>query len=216
MSREQRIIAVLEPQAATQGFELVTVEIAKTGGRTVLRVLLDKPELTLDDLAAANEWVGSLIDELNPFSGSYLLEVSSPGIDRPLRTLEHFARFAGEQVRISTEPLAVAQTRTGCGGAPAGAQQSSGQVPAAEARTPSEPLAAPPPSEPTAKQTPASAKRSRWSGVLRGIRDADVLLECDGVLHSLPFASIRKARLAGVIDFKKESDRKDETRCHRS
>ena len=47
--------------------------------------------------------VNAVMDELDPFPGAYTLEVSSPGIDRPLRTLEHFARFEGEKARLCCE-----------------------------------------------------------------------------------------------------------------
>ena len=54
------------------------------------------------ELARTQAWVGDVMDELDPFPGAYTLEVSSPGIDRPLRTAEHFARFAGEQAAVKT------------------------------------------------------------------------------------------------------------------
>ena len=178
-SKEQKIIALLEPEAIAQGFELVAIEIAGVGSRSVLRVLLDKAELTVDDLAAANVWVGALVDELDPFRGSYLLEVSSPGIDRPLRTPEHFVRFSGEQVRLSTEPLELSATL----GAIAGS--SNDQTDKAE----------------SAKTDDNKARRARWSGVLRGMQDDCVILECDGIIHNLPFRQIKKAHLVGKVDF---------------
>ncbi len=101
----RRLIDLLEPAAAERGFELVTVEQA--GGRKapVIRVLLDREEgLDIDAICAANQWVSERIDEVDPISGPYTLEVSSPGIDRPLRTREHFVRFAGETVTIKSKP----------------------------------------------------------------------------------------------------------------
>lgn len=53
-----------------------------------------------DELASAQEWINALMDEIDPFPGAYTLEVSSPGIDRPLRTKQHFQRFAGEKVAL--------------------------------------------------------------------------------------------------------------------
>lgn len=58
--------------------------------------------ISFDELARTQAWVGDVMDELDPFPGAYMLEVSSPGIDRPLRTPEHFARFAGETVTVKT------------------------------------------------------------------------------------------------------------------
>jgi ribosome maturation factor RimP len=108
--RRQRLITVLEAPAAEHGFELVDVEFGGSpgpgGGARVVRVLLDRPGgIGIDDLAAANLWVDAAIEGNEPYSGAWVLEVSSPGIDRPLRTLEHFARFAGEDVRLTTGPI---------------------------------------------------------------------------------------------------------------
>jgi len=99
------MIDSLEPVAIEHGFELVDVELAGASRAPVLRVFLDKASgLTLDDIAAANSWVSNVVDTVDPFRGSYVLEVSSPGIDRPLRTLEHFARFVGETAHIVVRP----------------------------------------------------------------------------------------------------------------
>jgi ribosome maturation factor RimP len=104
--RRQRLIVALEAAAVEHGFELVDVELSGTGGTRVVRVLLDRPGGPgIDDLAAANLWVDAIVDGDDPYAGAYALEVSSPGIDRPLRTLEHFARFVGEDVKLTTEPI---------------------------------------------------------------------------------------------------------------
>jgi ribosome maturation factor RimP len=106
--RTQQLIEALEGVAVEHGFELVDIEILQAGRQSTVRVYLDRAAgLTLDDIAAANRWVSACIEALDPFAGSYVLEVSSPGVDRPLRTREHFARFAGER--------AVVQTRQGEG-----------------------------------------------------------------------------------------------------
>ncbi|MCL1846553.1 MAG: ribosome maturation factor RimP [Coriobacteriia bacterium] len=104
--KEQRLIDVLEPEALAQGFELVDVEFCGAAGNRILRVLLDKEGgIGIEDIAAANAWVDALIEENAPFNSAFTLEVSSPGIDRPLRTPEHFARFTGEEARITTEHI---------------------------------------------------------------------------------------------------------------
>ena len=70
-----------------------------------IRVYIDTEDgVSFDELSAAQAWINDLMDEIDPFPGAYMLEVSSPGIDRPLRTLEHFARFAGEQAVVKTVP----------------------------------------------------------------------------------------------------------------
>ena len=104
--REQRLIESLEPMALANGLELVDVELAGSATNRILRVYLDKEGgIGIEDIADANRWIDAIIEAHPPFSGSFNLEVSSPGIDRPLRTLEHFARYFGEEARISTETL---------------------------------------------------------------------------------------------------------------
>ena len=101
----QSIIHALEPVAAKHGFELVDVEVGGTTRTPVLRVFIDKTGgVGIDEITAANSWINACIEKLDPFRGSYTLEVSSPGIDRPLRTLEHFERFKGQTVHIVTKP----------------------------------------------------------------------------------------------------------------
>lgn len=97
----KQIEGILEPLAEQHGFELVAVEQA--GGRKapVIRVLVDREGgVNLDAIYEANQWVSDALDEADPVSGPYTLEVSSPGVDRPLRTREHFQRFAGETVTV--------------------------------------------------------------------------------------------------------------------
>lgn len=99
----ERLVELLEEPVQSHGLELVAVE--QTGGRKqpIIRVLLDKEGgVTLDEVAGAAKWIGVLLDESDPVPGTYTLEVSSPGIDRPLRKLEDFSRFAGEQVTVKT------------------------------------------------------------------------------------------------------------------
>ncbi len=68
---------------------------------SVLRVYIDRPEgILIDDCEAVSRQVSGILDVEDPISGEYTLEVSSPGMDRPLFTLEQFAKHAGEQVKI--------------------------------------------------------------------------------------------------------------------
>jgi ribosome maturation factor RimP len=104
--KRQRLVDALEAAAANNDFEFVDVEFSGTGRTRIIRVFLDREGgLGIDDLARANLWVDAAIEGNEPWSGAYTLEVSSPGIDRPLRTLEHFARFVGEEAKLVTEPL---------------------------------------------------------------------------------------------------------------
>ncbi len=101
------IIDALEPVAAEHGIDVVDVEVVGATKAPCVRVRLDHadedaPTITLDELALQNEWVESVLDELDPMSGSYTLEVSSPGMDRPLRRAHDFERFAGNNVQLTT------------------------------------------------------------------------------------------------------------------
>lgn len=106
-----RLEELLEPIAIRHGLELVAIETA--GGRhaLIVRVLLDKEGgMDLDAICAANRWISDTLDEVDPIPGTYTLEVSSPGVDRPLRKREDFVRFAGETVVLKTRPGRGART----------------------------------------------------------------------------------------------------------
>lgn len=89
------------------GFELVHVDLEKQRGAWFLRFYIDKPGgVTLDDCAQASRQLGTELDVENVLPGRYTLEISSPGLDRPLRTDADFHRFVGRKVFIHTrEPL---------------------------------------------------------------------------------------------------------------
>ncbi|WP_121411456.1 ribosome maturation factor RimP, partial [Pseudomonas aeruginosa] len=83
------------------GYECWGVEFISQGRHSVLRVYIDRPEgILIDDCEAVSRQVSGILDVEDPISGEYTLEVSSPGMDRPLFTLEQFAKHAGEQVKI--------------------------------------------------------------------------------------------------------------------
>lgn len=83
------------------GYEFVGVEQAGVGAGTILRVYIDSTDgIMLDDCQKVSRQLSALLDVEDPISGSYTLEVSSPGLDRPLMKLEDFQRFAGEEARI--------------------------------------------------------------------------------------------------------------------
>lgn len=113
--KEQSILQALEPQAQEEGIEIVTVEVVGSKKAPTIRVYIDTPDgVGFDELSAAQSWIDGVVERIDPFPGAYMLEVSSPGIDRPLRTLEHFERFAGEQAVVKlAEPLRGRSTFTG-------------------------------------------------------------------------------------------------------
>lgn len=114
-SLAEKIEALLTPLAEREGFELVAVETAGGHKQPVVRVLLDREAgLDLDALCDANAWITDTLDaEESILHDSYTLEVSSPGIDRPLRKLADFERFAGSQAKLKTVPAEGRATYTG-------------------------------------------------------------------------------------------------------
>lgn len=85
------------------GYELVGIDFFRRGGtrRALLRVYIDQPQgITLEDCAAVSHQLSGALDVEDPIGGEYDLEVSSPGLDRPLFTPEHFARFRGHRAKI--------------------------------------------------------------------------------------------------------------------
>lgn len=95
--------ALIEPHLREQGFELVEVEYVQQAGRWSLRVFIDCPGgVTLDHCQAASQMLSPLLDAEQAVQGSYVLEVSSPGLDRPLRKPEDFERFTGELIKLKT------------------------------------------------------------------------------------------------------------------
>ena len=105
-AKEKSLLSALEPRAASEGVEIVTLEIVGSKKAPTIRVYIDAAGgISFDELARTQSWVGDVMDELDPFPGAYMLEVSSPGIDRPLRTAEHFARFVGDTAVLKTQPV---------------------------------------------------------------------------------------------------------------
>ncbi len=91
---------LLEPVIESMGYEVVMVELTGTGSKT-LRVYIDSPGgIVLDDCEMVSRQVSTLLDVDDPISGEYALEISSPGLDRPLAKPEHFRRAEGNMVRI--------------------------------------------------------------------------------------------------------------------
>ncbi|WP_031514421.1 ribosome maturation factor RimP [Desulfofalx alkaliphila] len=96
-----------KPIVEEMNLELVDVEYVKEGANWYLRIYIDKEGgVDLDDCQAVSQRLDSILDEKDPIPQSYILEVSSPGIERPLKKPDDYRRFAGKKVAISTyEPL---------------------------------------------------------------------------------------------------------------
>ena len=97
----QQVEQLAEALVVSEGMELVDLEFRREGRRWMLRLFIDKDGgVTLDDCASISRELGDLLDVKDVVPQSYVLEVSSPGLDRRLRKKEHFSRFAGQKVRL--------------------------------------------------------------------------------------------------------------------
>lgn len=101
-SAPDHLVGLIGRTVEPMGYELVGVEYLSRGkGGKLLRVYIDQQSgITVDDCAAVSRQLSAMLDVEDPIAENYELEVSSPGLDRPLFRPEHFARFSGERVRI--------------------------------------------------------------------------------------------------------------------
>lgn len=97
----QALIDMLSPAVAATGFELWGLELIQQGRHSVLRLYIEGSEgVGVDDCARVSHQVSGVLDVEDPIAGEYNLEVSSPGWDRPLFTLDQYARYLGKEVAI--------------------------------------------------------------------------------------------------------------------
>lgn len=149
----ETVTRLAEPLAAEGGLELVDVTFTKEGSRFILRIFIDKPEgVTIDDCEHLSKRLSTLLDEHDPITQPYYLEVSSPGLDRPLKHDRDFERFQGHTVTIHSFA--------------------------------------------------AIDGRKRFTGILLGIRDNQILIDLgtDGIV-SIPRQNISQARLVTEINW---------------
>jgi len=145
---EERLSALLTPVVEAAGFELVRVRL--TGAKTkTLQVMAERADHTMsaEDCAALSRALSPVLDDADPIEASYRLEVSSPGIDRPLTRLKDFHDWQGYQVKLELDRMIEG--------------------------------------------------RKRFSGVLGGLEDDDILLDIEGEEETalIPFAWIANAKL---------------------
>lgn len=147
------VAQLIEPTIRDLGFELVQVRMMG-GARRTLQVMAEPTDrgrtMTVDDCAAISRAVSAVLDVADPIEGAYSLEVSSPGIDRPLVRPADFERFSGFEAKVECEP--------------------------------------------------AVQGRKRFKGLLRGLEGTEVVIEEAGARMSIPFDSVRKAKLVLSAD----------------
>jgi ribosome maturation factor RimP len=100
--RNDELDNLLKPVVASLGLELLGVEFAPHKTNALVRLYIDAPArpVTIEDCEAVSREVSATLDVDDPIKSRYTLEVSSPGVDRPLFTPEHFARFAGQEAKV--------------------------------------------------------------------------------------------------------------------
>jgi len=107
--KASQIVALLAPTVAALGVELWGAEYLPASGNALLRLYIDVDQASaaagrvvgIEECEAVSREVSAILDVEDPISGHYTLEVSSPGLDRPLFTAAQFARFAGEAVKLT-------------------------------------------------------------------------------------------------------------------
>ena len=108
----ENVIKVIAPALTNLGFDLVRIQFG--GTPATLQVMVepsDLSELTIDTCADISRAISTLLDVANPINSKYMLEVSSPGINRPLTRLEDFSRFAGHEIEIELRQRVDGQKR---------------------------------------------------------------------------------------------------------
>ncbi len=99
---------MIEPIVENLGYEIVRITTIGENNPT-LQIMIEhknyEEELTVDDCATVSRAISAVLDEKDPIENKYTLEVSSPGLDRPLTKLEHFKRYQGEMIKAETSEL---------------------------------------------------------------------------------------------------------------
>ena len=102
----EQLHELIDPVCVDAGYELVDIDYKQGGQGALLRVYIDYPQgseksISFDDCEKLSRELSAILDVEDPIVSKYNLEVSSPGIDRPLRTPEHFRRFLGSEAKLS-------------------------------------------------------------------------------------------------------------------
>lgn len=98
------LTALIEPEVKALGFDLVRIKLFGSGDERTLQIMAERPEtkqLVIEDCAALSRRLSDVMDEADPIEEAYRLEVSSPGIDRPLTRLHDFVEWGGFEARIT-------------------------------------------------------------------------------------------------------------------
>lgn len=101
--KTQQLDDLLEPVVTSMGYEFVGLEYISQGRHSILRIYIDSVEgISVDDCADVSRQLSAVLDVEDPIANEYTLEVSSPGMDRPLFKLSHYEQFIGQEVKFRT------------------------------------------------------------------------------------------------------------------
>ena len=105
---DARLLELLDPVAEAAGYDIVRLRLAGVDHRRILQIMAERPDGTMlvEDCTALSRALSEVLDAADPISGEYALEVSSPGIDRPLTRLADFETYEGYEARIELDRLA--------------------------------------------------------------------------------------------------------------
>lgn len=112
-TEDRGLLELLDPVAEAAGYEIVRLRLMGGSERRRLQIMAERPdgEMVVEDCARLSRAVSEVLDAADPINGEYTLEVSSPGIDRPLTRLKDFETYEGLEVRIELDRLAEGRKR---------------------------------------------------------------------------------------------------------
>lgn len=145
-SKDKLLEQLIEPVVQSLGFEFWGLELSGRGQHTLLRIYIESEQgITVENCAQVSRQISALMDVEDPIESEYNLEVSSPGMDRPLYTLDHYQRFSGHQIQL--------------------------------------------------KLRLAYEGQRKFSGLLKGIEEDEVVLQVDEDEYCFPFETIDQAKV---------------------
>jgi ribosome maturation factor RimP len=110
---DMRLLELLDPVAEAAGYEIVRLRLMAGAAQRRLQIMAERPdgEMVVEDCARLSRAVSQVLDAADPIAGEYTLEVSSPGVDRPLTRLKDFAAFEGYEAKLELDRMAEGRKR---------------------------------------------------------------------------------------------------------
>ncbi|WP_395671273.1 ribosome maturation factor RimP [Phenylobacterium sp.] len=113
-AEDARLLELLDPVAEAAGYEIVRVRLMGGSEQRRLQIMAERPsdgDMNVEDCARLSRAISEVMDAADPIAGEYLLEVSSPGVDRPLTRLKDFSTFEGYEARLELDRLTEGRKR---------------------------------------------------------------------------------------------------------